>query len=234
MEKLAVVTGGTKGIGRALVWKLAAEGWQIATCARDSDALKALQTAIEAATGNKIYVQSGNMGWRDDVDAFAEFVLRVGVPLGLLVNNAGQFVPGSLTEEDEGTLEQMMDTNLYSAYHLTRALIPTLYEQNEGLIVNIGSIAALEAYPPGASYSISKHALLGFSRALRHEAAQHNVGVTIINPGPVYTSSWAASGVEPEKLASAEDLAELIHSITLLSSRSVAEELTFKPMQPLQ
>ena len=89
--------------------------------------------------------------------------------IDVLVNNAGTFIPGNVYDEGEGVLEKQMEINLYSAYHLTRLLLPPMMKQKSGHIFNICSIASLQAYPNGGAYSISKFALAGFSKNLRHE-----------------------------------------------------------------
>ncbi len=89
--------------------------------------------------------------------------------LDILVNNAGCFIPGKISEEPDGVLEKLMDTNLYSAYYLTRGLLPLLKKSNKGHIFNMCSVASILPYENGGSYSITKYALLGFSKCLREE-----------------------------------------------------------------
>ena len=111
----------------------------------------------------------------------------------VLINNAGNYVPGSVYNEPEGQLEQMINLNLYSAYHLTRALIATMIKKGSGHVFNICSIAALKAYANGGSYSISKWALAGFSENLREEMKAFNIKVTTVHPGATLSSSWSVS-----------------------------------------
>ncbi|MFM8757947.1 MAG: SDR family NAD(P)-dependent oxidoreductase, partial [Methylophilaceae bacterium] len=114
-----------------------------------------------------------------EVKAFADWVLEHGVP-DIIVNNAGQFVPGSVHNEAAGALEQMLQVNLFSAYHLTRALLPKMMEAKRGHIFNICSIASLRAYQGGGSYGVSKYAMLGFTRNLRLELMNHGIKVTAV------------------------------------------------------
>jgi short-subunit dehydrogenase len=108
----------------------------------------------------------------------------------ILINNAGIFTPGSIYNEEDGLLQSMIETNVYSAYHLTRCLVPKMIEAKQGHIFNMCSIASLNAYANGGSYSISKFALLGFSKNLREELKPHHIKVTAVSPGAVMSDSW--------------------------------------------
>ncbi len=133
-------------------------------------------------------------------------------------------------DEPDGQLENMLQVNLLSAYHLTRVFLPAMIKRKSGHIFNISSIAALQAYPNGGSYSISKFALSGFSKNLREELKPYAVKVTCIYPGAVYTDSWAASGVEPGRIMKPSDIADSVVQITKLSPQAVVEELVIRPL----
>ncbi len=165
----------------------------------------------------------------EQVKAFANWILKKNISIDILVNNAGNFLPGSLYDEKEGVLEQMIQINLYSAYHLTRALLPEMMKKKKGHIFNICSIAALKAYPNGGSYSISKYALMGFSKNLREEMKPYNIKVTTVYPGAVYTSSWEASGVDPKRIMETKDIADTIYSISKLSPQACVEDIVLRP-----
>ena len=150
--------------------------------------------------------------------------------IDILINNAGQFVQGSVYNEPEGNLEKMIDINLYSAYHLTRALLPEMIENKSGHIFNICSIAALKAYDNGGSYSISKFALMGFSKNLREEMKPFNIKVTAVFPGAVYTSSWEGAGVKPERIMEVDDVANMIYAASLLSPQACVEDIVIRPL----
>ena len=104
-----------------------------------------------------------------------------------------------------------------------------MVSQRSGHIFNICSIASLKAYENGGAYSISKFALLGFTRNLREEMKQHNIKVTAILPGAAYTDSWAASGINPQRIMEASDIAELVYSATHLSPQACVEEIVVRP-----
>ncbi|MEM6829699.1 MAG: SDR family NAD(P)-dependent oxidoreductase, partial [Bacteroidota bacterium] len=132
-------------------------------------------------------------------------------------------------EEEEGALEQMIDTNLYSAYHVSRGLIPQMKKQKQGHLFNICSVASLHAYPNGGSYSISKFAMYGFSKALREEMKAFGIRVTAVLPGAVLTSSWDGVDLPEERFIKSEDVAETIYSAYQLSERTVIEDLIIRP-----
>lgn len=228
MNKLAVVTGGTKGIGRAIIERFAAAGFDIATCARKEADLNELRSAIESKHPVKVTTFMADLSNKDHIQKFAEKVKQL-QPVEVLVNNAGYFIPGSVLDEADGALESMINTNLYSAYHLSRLLVPFMRARQSGHIFNMCSIASIMAYPNGGSYAISKFALLGFSKVLREELKAHGVRVTSVLPGATLTASWDGVDLPDERLMKPEDVAETIFSAYSLSKRSVVEEILIRP-----
>ena len=125
----------------------------------------------------------------------------------------------------------MIAANLYSAYYVTRALLPSMMKKKAGHIFNMCSIASLQAYSNGGSYSISKYALMGFSKNLREELKPYNIKVTTVYPGAVYTSSWEGSGIEPSRILEVYDIAEMIYAASLLSPQACVEDIVIRPQQ---
>jgi short-subunit dehydrogenase len=229
MNKLIVVTGGTKGIGRAIIEKFAAHGFDVVTCARNERDLQQLKTMLEHEHAIKVFVRPTDMAMKDDVKKFIEFVLSINRPIDILVNNAGYFIPGEIATEEEGTLESMINANLYSAYYTTRGLVQGMRERKSGYIFNMCSIASIKAYPNGGSYAISKFALLGFSKCLREELKSFNIRVTAIMPGATLTASWEGVDLPEERFMRVEDVADTIYGAYSLSGRSVVEEIIIRP-----
>ena len=126
-------------------------------------------------------------------------------------------------------MEKMIEVNLYSAYHLTRTLLPVMIQRRSGHIFNICSIASLQAYPNGGAYSISKFALAGFSRNLREEMKPHGIKVTTVYPGAAYTDSWAGSGVDPRRIMEAADIAAMVYAASRLSPQATVEDIILRP-----
>jgi len=125
-----VVTGATKGIGWAIIEKFAEAGFDVAFCSRTTEDLEQRTTTLEAIYPDiRVIAKKVDMKSKQEVEAFAEYILKSWGSVNVLVNNAGVFLPGEILEEEEGALETMMETNLYSAYHFTRALLPTMIEK---------------------------------------------------------------------------------------------------------
>ena len=231
MRKLAVVSGGTRGIGRAIAEQFAKNNFDVVISARKVSDLAETKDSIEKKYGVKCFIKAADLSIKAEVFSLAEFIIPLNQPVGVLVNNAGAFVPGNIHEEADGILEQLIETNLYSAYYLTRGLSKTMIEQQNGHIFNMCSVASLKAYPNGGSYSISKFALLGFSKVLREEMKNFGIKVTSIMPGAVYTDSWAGAGIPEERFMSVEDIAQTIWSAYNLSKSAVIEEIIIRPQE---
>jgi len=227
----AVITGASKGIGKAIAEKLAREGFNVAICARNADTLaQAVADIREQNPLVEVVSISTDMGKKEDVLAFADKVKSIFPVIDILVNNAGVFVPGRLDEQEDGLLESMMAANVYSAYHLTRQLLPAMKAVRKGHIFNLCSTASYTSYPNGGAYSITKFALLGFSRNLREELKPHNVKVTSLSPGPTLTASWDGFDGPPDRLMEAGDVADLLWAAYTLSAQAVVEEVIMRPM----
>jgi short-subunit dehydrogenase len=230
MRKLIVVTGGSKGIGRAILEKFAAQGFDLLTCSRNEKDLAELTKDLKTAYPDvQTFTFKADMSEKLQVAAFTDFISGLGRPVDVLVNNAGHFIPGEISTEPEGTLESMINANLYSAYYTTRGLVQTMKEKKNGHIFNICSIASIKAYPNGGSYAISKFAMLGFSKCLREELKTFNIRVTAIMPGATQTRSWEGAGLPDERFIKTEDVAETIYATYALSGRSVVEEIIIRP-----
>lgn len=227
---VAVITGATKGIGRAIAEKLLQQGFDVAVCARSTNQLRDLHDEWERKyPGCKVFMQNVDVSKKEQVKDFAKNIINNFRKIEILVNNAGLFFPGNLATEADDQLENLMATNLFSAYHLTRALLPVLKTQQAGHIFNMCSVAALKAYPNGGAYSITKYALLGFTENLRYELMKDNIKVTAISPGAVWSNSWSGSGVDPERIMKPEDIAELLWTTYNLSKQANVEHIVLRP-----
>jgi short-subunit dehydrogenase len=228
MKKLIVVTGGTKGIGKAIVQKFASEGFNIATCARTRKDLKTLGDELnENYPGIDFISHPADLSKKDDVKSFLSLLKSVKVDV--LVNNTGVYLPGQIHKEKSGALEKMIETNLYSAYHMTRGLLPSMIRRKSGHIFNICSTASIMPYINGGSYCISKFALYGMTKVLREEMKEHNIRVTAVLPGPTLTTSWEGVDLPPERFIKPEDVADAIWGVYKLSGQSVVEEILIRP-----
>ena len=225
-----VVTGGTKGIGRAIIEVFFAQGADIAFCARNADDVEQLhQELLKRDSSRSIVATVADVSKKEDVILFSEKINKRWNTINALVNNAGIFTPGEILHEDEGALEHMINTNLYSAYNLTRALAPGMIDQGGGHIFNICSVASLLALPGGGSYSISKFAMLGFSKVLREELKAKSVKVTSVMPGATWSNSWAGVDLPVSRLMQADDVAKQIWAAYDTSDAAVIEDIVLRP-----
>ena len=230
MNPLLIVTGGTKGIGKASIEKFMANGFDIITCSRNEEDLKNLTLEMNAKfPSNNLFYFPADLSLRTDVNGFLNFIRSKNYPTEVLINNTGVFMPGQIHNEEDGVLEKTIETNLYCAYHLTRGLLQQMITAKKGHIFTICSTASIIAYPNGGSYCISKFALLGMTKVLREELKKYQIKVTAVLPGATYTDSWKGTDLPEERFMSSEDIAETIWSAYKLSPRAVVEEILIRP-----
>jgi len=229
-NKLLVITGGSKGIGRSIILKFAKMNFDIITCSRNLDDLSKLKTDVknESKTVSVNFIQS-DLSKKKECQNFIDYVKSFKRNLDLLINNVGIFSPGKIYNEEEGILKKMIDTNLYSNYHISRGLLPTMLSRKKGHIFNICSIASKIAYSNGGSYCISKFALYGMSLCLREELKDKGIRVTSVLPGATLTSSWDGSEFDKNRFVQPDDIAESIFSIYNMSSGTNVEEIIIRP-----
>ena len=224
-----IVTGASKGIGKAIALKFAAIGHRLFLCARNEAVLQATATEIrDKYPSTDINIMSADLSKKEDVISFANRCLEIAVP-DIVVNNAGVYFPGNIIDEPNDNLEKMMNTNLYSAYHLTRILLPAMIQKKQGHIFNICSIASLKAYNGGGGYSISKFAMNGFNKNLRHELKTFGIKVTGVFPGAVLTDSWGDFDNSNKRIMEAKDIADLVYACSILSPQAVVEDIIIMP-----
>ena len=223
-----VITGGSQGIGKAIAQRFAAAGADLFLIARNTDKDNAWQQELMKKHDIQISTFNADLSVKEQVKEASNAVLSAWENIDILVNNAGTFVMGNVHDEEEGNLENMIELNLYSAYYMTRALVPVMMNKKSGHIFNICSIAALKAYPGGGSYSISKFALEGFSKNLREEMKPFGIKVTSVHPGATFTRSWEGF-VEPGRIMEAKDVAEMIYAASILSPTACVEDIILRP-----
>jgi short-subunit dehydrogenase len=230
MRKLVVVTGGSRGIGRAILEKFLQHGFDAVTCSRKEEHLAELRTSVlKQFPEAKLYTFAADLAITSEVTNFCQFVDKLDRQIDILVNNAGFFIPGKIVSESDDTLAKMINANLYSAYHTTRGLMPKMRRATGSYIFNMCSIASFMAYPNGGSYAISKFALLGFSKCLREELKAEGIRVSAVMPGATLTDSWSGTSIPEERFVKAEDVADAVYGAYALSPRAVVEEIIIRP-----
>ncbi len=231
-NKIAVVTGGTKGIGRAIAESLLNAGAKVFICARDKSELKlALEqlSALGRVDGEVCDVRS-----EAQVEMMLKECERVFGGADVLVNNAGIGIIGKTVEEMSAEeFEQTLQTNLFGVFYCCHHAIPMLKKRGGGYIINISSLAGQNAHPKMAAYNASKFGLNGFTEALMQEVRADNIKVTAICPGSVNTFF---GGVEPSDEKSwqlqPEDIADVVINLLNMDERALPSKIEIRPSNP--
>ena len=223
---VVLVTGASRGIGRAIVARFVRAGDTVVACARGAAGLAELKRDFPEVDCRPCDMRDGAA-----VDALAHEVQARHGAIDLLVNNAGAYQPGQIASEDDDALMAMLQANLFGAYRLTKRVLPAMVVRRSGMVINVCSTASIAAYPNGGSYSIAKHALHGFSRNLREEMKPHGVRVVALLPGATLTASWEGVPLPPERLMPAEDVAEMAWAAWTMSARTVVEDIVMRPQR---
>ena len=219
--KVAVVSGGTKGIGRAVCELFLNNGFKVYSSSRSID---------EKFSHHNLVQIEADMSVKMEVQGFANKILSKESHIDVLLNNVGVFIPGKLMEEEDNIFETQLNTNLASTYHLTRSLINGIKASSNPYIFNICSTASITPYMNGGSYCISKYAQLGFTKVLREELKEDKIRVSAVLPGATLTNSWAGSDLPANRFINTESIAQLIWSAYQLPSNVVMEEILLRPM----
>lgn len=225
----AVITGATKGIGRAVAIKLWKEGYHLALVARGLEELSALRDEL-FLTGRTVLVYAVDCA---DKDAVYQFLNDIENDFGfadVLVNNVGAFLPGSMLDEADEAFEKQQALNVNAAYYMSKFFGKKMRTDQRGHIFNICSIASKAPVENGGSYSVTKAAMLSLNNVLRQELAPHNVKVTAFLPGSTKTSSWEGTTIPDEKFVQPEDIAETLFTILNLSKGVNVDEVLITPL----
>ena len=223
-----VITGASRGIGRKIAVTFAREtNHPLILMARTKHDLEETKHLCEEAGDPKVALITCDLTNREAVQ---KIKLPHGYPTpSLLINNAGSYLLKPLHETDYEEYMNQIKANLFSAVHVVDRFLPGIKKLDRGLVINICSSGALEGLSDSGAYASSKHALLGYTRSLRQELLDTQVGVTALNLGQTQSTSWEGSDVDPELLIDPEDVARLLVALTKLSPRSVVEEIIMKP-----
>lgn len=230
---IIVITGASKGLGKAIATEFAEDkqGHTFFICARNREELERTGKELQGRFPRiNMYSRACDVSDKKELGEFVAWINSHADKVDILVNNAGIYLPGNAYDEAEAVLERIMEVNMYSAYHLTRYLLPGMIKAKSGHIFNICSIASLDAYKNGGAYSISKFALYGFSKNLREEMKPHGIKVTHVLPGAAYTDTWSGAGIDPKRIMEAGDIAKMIYAAAHLSPQACVEEIILRPL----
>lgn len=225
-----LITGATKGMGRAMAFRFARAGMDVAVTARTEADVQALKdTLLQEYPDIDVLALATDVSSQSDIDRLADRIKTDWGTLDLLINNAGIFLQDNLLTEPEGNLDRSLQINVYGPYRLCRRLVPLMLEAGKGHIINICSVASKISFPNAGSYVISKHALLGLTRALRMELKEKHIKVTALMPGATWTASWEGADIPKERIMPVEDIAEAVYAVWSMGPSTVVEEMQLRP-----
>lgn len=234
MAPVALITGATMGIGRALAFGLGRAGWAVGICARNEGRLRDLVGELEAS-GIVAAGVPGDVGVAADVERMVASVERSLGPIETLINNAGILVGKRIEELSLDEWDATMATNLRSLFLTCRAVLPGMRTRGTGDIVNIASLAGRNGFIGGTAYCASKHAVLGFSKSLMAETRKDGIRVIAICPGSVDTGMLADQPYLKSNLARAlqpEDVADTVVHALRLPRNALLSEIDIRPSNP--
>ena len=229
--KIAVVTGGTRGIGRAIAERLLREGASVAFCGRSQDTVTGVADELKKATGGAVYGEAADISKAPDVRRFFQSVDANFGALHVLINNAGLGVFRRTAELSIEDWRRMIDLNLSGAFYCSREALQRFSNSGGGYIINISSLAGKNAFSGGAGYNASKFGLNGFSEALMLDHRYDNVRVSYIMPGSVDTEFNDGRPGADWKIAPA-DVAEVVSDLLRLPERTLVSRIEMRPLKP--
>jgi 3-oxoacyl-[acyl-carrier protein] reductase len=228
--RVALVTGGGRGIGRAVAQQLARLGASVAICGRDSKVLESSAKAL-AATGSRIFWQVADITQAKDVSMFIEKAEAALGRISILVNNAGVGVFGPAHEKSESEWDVVLDTNLKGAFLVSRAVVPSMIRQGFGDIINISSLAGRNTFAGGGLYCASKWGLQGLTACMAEDLREFGVRVSVICPGSVATKFSGGSPKDSSKALAPEDVAHAVETIVMQRPQSFVSEIQLRPLR---
>ncbi|MBN1301679.1 MAG: SDR family oxidoreductase [Melioribacteraceae bacterium] len=233
-KDVAVVTGASRGIGKAIALKLAREGMDVVIFGRDSDKLTEVRKLLlEYNTGDMIF--SGDLFDEDFVNSSVKSILHKYGRIDHLINNAGAAVFKKFSEISLEEFQSQVNVNVYGVFNMCKAVSERMIELKSGSIINISSLAGKNGFVNGTTYSATKHAVQGFTKSLMLELREFNIRVISICPGSVSTEMISGTPIEPddhEKILKPEDIAETVHHVLRLPLRACVSELEIRPTNP--
>jgi len=208
-EKVAIVTGGGKGLGKSLTLRLLQEGMKVAICGRTAATINDTVAEFEAQFGKRIYGQVCDIS---DASAVSHFIQEVHSQFGdiqVLVNNSGFGKETLICETSESDWDDVMDTNVKGAFLMCKNVVPNMIKQKEGYVVNIASQAALNGYANAGVYCASKFAMVGLGKALQEEVREYGIHVHSLNPALIQSQKTPKDEID-SGLIQNDDLADML------------------------
>jgi 3-oxoacyl-[acyl-carrier protein] reductase len=226
-DKVVIITGASKGIGKSIAFALAEEGASLALCSRNTDAINNYIPELSKNSG-KLSAYSCDVTKEEDIKNVVDGVLQQFGKIDILINNAGVWITDLVAESSVADFATLMGTNYMGTYMFTRYALPSMVENNKGDIINISSILGQFGAVSKSGYCASKFAVMGFSEALRNEVKKNNIRVIVVCPGTTDTDLFGGP-VDAEKSLSPDDVAETIRLALVLPRRATINEITITP-----
>jgi 3-oxoacyl-[acyl-carrier protein] reductase len=228
--KRAVVTGGTRGIGRAIVERFLQEGMGVAFCGQSGDSVTRATGELSAQYQGKVFGKRCDVSKETEVAAFFAFATEGLGGLDVLVNNAGVGVFAPVEQMTPAEWHRMIDLNLSGVYYCCHQAIPLMKEAGGGYVINISSLAGKNPFAGGAGYNASKFGLNGFTEAMMLDHRRDDIRVSYIMPGSVDTK-FSTDTPSPWKIAP-EDIAEVVVMLVALPQRTLVSRVEMRPLKP--
>lgn len=229
-DAVALVTGGSRGIGRAIALRLAHLGAGVAICGRNAQALAAAEAELKKS-GSTVYSQIADVSQSADVTSLVDKTQAALGPISVLVNNAGIGLFGPAHEKSDNDWDRVLNTNLKGVFLVSRAVAPSMIQRGAGDIINISSLAGRNAFAGGGIYCASKWGLQGLSACMAEDLREHGIRVSVICPGSVATEFSTRGSKDPTKVLSPEDVAHAVEMIVTQGPQSFLSEVHLRPVR---
>jgi 3-oxoacyl-[acyl-carrier protein] reductase len=229
-ERVALVTGGSRGIGRAIALRLAGLGAAVAICGRDREALEATSAELGRATED-VLAQLADVTRSEDVAKLVATTEAKLGPIAILINNAGIGLFGPAHEKTEADWDRVLDSNLKSVFLVSRAVAPSMIREGRGDIINISSLAGRNAFAGGGIYCASKWGVQGLSACMAEDLRDFGIRVSVICPGSVATEFSGRGPKDAGKALKAEDVAHAVAAVVTQSAGSFISEVQVRPLR---
>lgn len=228
---VALITGGSRGIGKAIALRVAALGAAVGICGRDEEKLILASRELEAV-GAKVLARRADVTREADVRAFVDAAEKQLGAITILVNNAGTGGGGfgAIQEKSEAEWDHVMNTNLKSVFFVSRAVIPGMIQRRGGDIINISSLAGKNTFAGGGIYCASKWGLQGLSGCMAEDLRAHGIRVSVICPGSVATDFTGRGPKDPSKVLTADDVAHAVAMVAAQGPQSFISEVQMRPV----
>jgi NAD(P)-dependent dehydrogenase (short-subunit alcohol dehydrogenase family) len=227
---VALVTGGSRGIGRAIAQRLAALGASVGICGRDRAALANSAAELDK-TGVRVFYAVADVTRSADIASLAAETEAALGPITILVNNAGIGLFGPAHEKTEEEWDRVHNSNLKSVFLVSRAVVPSMIRSGAGDIINISSLAGKSTFANGGIYCASKWGVIGLSGCMAEDLRDHGIRVSVICPGSTTTEFSGRAPKDPSRALAPEDVAHAVETIVTQGPRSFISEVQVRPLR---